>query len=177
MKRTQAKLPIALLTGALLALTPAIMAEEAQVEPQIVICDGFIDTGIVFNDEVSDDEVTIDDEVIADDGGKADDEEVIVDDGEVVDSDEDPQIVICWDHDWVKRGDGDETDPNIYYMFSNGPAAENTSSDAAGTATSVNAENEAIVPSKAEKQTPVANVQRAAVKPTAVKANGRVFLR
>lgn len=168
MKLTQAKLPIALLTGALLAFSPAVMAEEGQ-EPDIAICDGFVDTGIVVNDDIVDDEVTIDEDAVVD-------EEVVVDDSEVTDSDEKPEIVICWDQDWVKRGDGDETDPNIYYMFSNGPSQEGNITGASSVE-AVDSANEAVVESKTQKQTPVAKVQRAAAKPTAVKANGRVFLR
>jgi len=105
-----------ILSSAALLIAPMALAEE-QAEPEIAICEGFVDTEIVIND-VEDGEI-VETEVI-EDGEIIEDEEVVVDEKETTDSDlEEEVITIDWSVDWVKRGD---ENPEIFYMSANGGA-------------------------------------------------------
>lgn len=159
-----------ILSSAAILIAPMALAEE-QAEPEIAICEGFVDTGIVIND-VEDGEI-VETEVI-EDGEIIEDEEVVVDEKETTDSDlEEEVITIDWSVDWVKRGD---ENPEIFYMSANGGAplenAANNTEEVADQAV----DKQAVV-NKAGEKPAVTNMCRIASQPTAVKANGRVFLR
>ena len=167
MKLTKRILNAALSSGLLLSFSPAIFAEEV-ASPEVTICEVAPDeetvdsVDIVIDDEVEiiDEETTTDEEVVVDKENDRDDS----DDGEV----------ITWDPDWVKRGDGGE---EVYYMSANGgPIAEPNRNNASDTAP-VEADKDTTVTARAEKAPKVNTVQRSTAKPTAVKSNGRVFLR
>jgi hypothetical protein len=170
MKLNTRILSSALCSGLLLSFSPAIFAEEVAA-PEIAICQIAPDAEIVDGDDV-----VIDDEVEIIDEDTTTDEEVVIDkeiDGEVTD-DDGPIICICWDPDWVKRGEGGE---EIYYMSANGgPGAEPNRNNASDSAP-VEADKDAAVTTRAEKSPKVNTVQRNSAKPNAVKSNGRVFLR
>jgi len=159
-----------ILSSAALLIAPMALAEE-QAEPEIAICEGFVDTEIVIND-VEDGEI-VETEVI-EDGEIIVDEEVVVDEKETTDSDlEEEVITIDWSVDWVKRGD---ENPEIFYMSANGGAplenAANNTEEVADQAV----DKQAVV-NKAGEKPAATNMRRIASQPTAVKANGRVFLR
>lgn len=155
-----------LLTGVTaLMMTSSVMADEEVVEPQIAICD------IAVSEPIADDK-SADDDMVMDD--KALDQDVVIDqDDSVVDDDE---VMHCWDLDWVKRdNDGEVTNPEILYMTSNGPTENPTSGEVQPSAPQSADEQSAMTAVK--KNSISANIRRVAAKPSAVKTNGRVFIR
>ena len=168
MKRNTRILSSALCGGLLLSISPSIFAEEVAA-PEITICEVAPDTEIADGDDVViDDETTI----VDDETTTVTDEDIVKDDDNG--SGDNDEIVITWDPDWVKRGDGGE---EIYYMSANGgPSAEPDRSNASEAAP-VEADKDATVTARTEKAPKVNTVQRNSAKPNAVKSNGRVFLR
>jgi len=159
-----------ILSSAALLIAPMALAEE-QTEPEIAICEGFVDTGIVIND-VEDGEI-VETEVI-EDGEIIEDEEVVVDEKESTEPEEEcGTVTFDWPIDWVKRGG---ENPEIFYMSANGGApVENAATNTQEVADQA-VDKQAVV-NKAGQKPAVTNVRRVASQPTAVKANGRVFLR
>lgn len=158
-----------ILSSAALLLVPTAFAEE-QAEPEIAICEGFVDTEIVIDD--AEDGQNVDAEVI-EDGELIEDEEVVVDEKETTDPDDCGTITIDWPTDWIKR---DGENPEIFYMSANGGAPEENAANSTKEVTDQAIDKQAVV-NKAGEKPAVTNVRRIASQPTAVKANGRVFLR
>lgn len=159
-----------LIGAAALMISSSALAEEAVIEPQIVICPPPPHGIDIADEDVTDDVATV--EELADEKISDEDVEVVVDDKEVVKDDE--VLIACWDFDWSKRENDD--DAQVYlYMATDGPAAEATGGIAQNSAPQAADETSAVT--KVEKNTVSANIRRVANKPTAVKSNGRVFLR
>lgn len=171
-----------LIGGAALMIVSTAFAEETVVKPEIIVCEGFhgiepaegeiTDEVINIDDEVTDVEIT-DEEAGSDEGEEVVINEEIIDDAEITDEHD---IVICWDPDWVKRtNDSDDSvNPEYLYMTAGGPVLGSQGSAAS---TGPDAADEKSAVTMVEAKSVTAKISRAASKPTAVKANGRVFLR
>jgi hypothetical protein len=163
-----------LIGGAALMIASPAIAEETLVTPEITISvEGEItDEDISVDEEVVDVEIT-DEETGSDEGEEIVINEEIIDDAEITDEHD---IVITWDPDWVKRNndtDGSEN-PEYLYMTAGGPALE---SQGQSTSTGPQAADEKSAVTMVDAKSVTTNISRAAAKPTAVKTNGRVFLR
>lgn len=166
MKLNKRILSYTLYSGLLLSSNLATFAED-DAAPEVVIHEVDLGTEVIDGDETKiDDETTVDDETTNTDEVADVDGDVQDVDGEVTDDD---TVVVVWDQDWVKRGEGGE---EIYYMSANGLGGEQASSNA----DQVESDKDAVVVISAEKAPKVNTVQQNYVKPSAVKSNGRVFL-
>lgn len=154
-----------LTSAAVLIMTSSVMAEEEVVEPEIAICE-FPVSEPIADDKIADDDVVIDDKVV--------DQEVLVDQEDAVVGDD--EVIHCWDLDWVKRDhEGEETNPEILYVALNGPTENPTGGSTQPLAPQSADEQSAVTTLK--KNSISANIRRVAAKPSAVKTNGRVFIR
>lgn len=177
--------------AALIAMTSPVISEEVTVEPEVAICD-FI-PGIIFEEEPVD--LQVEGEVVVDeiDGGDVSEEDTTVDEEVVVDtevtddtvkdveiSEEDGEVFHCWLPSWVQRdgGDGENPDMNVFLMSSSGPATQEGITATAVTLSAAQvADEQSAVTTSILKSDVSTNISAVAAKPTAVKSNGRVFLR
>jgi len=168
--KLQSKLAV-ISSVAVLATSPLAFAENQEVviteatevevsEPEVVICEEFIDNGEVVVDEKPSDETVIDDTVVdVEDGGT---------EGEVITTVEDGEGVPI---DWVKRGG--EDNPEIYYNMIGGDAPVfkgNTAAKELG-------QDEKATAIEAQDTPMVSQVNREKKAPVALIKKGRIFLR
>jgi hypothetical protein len=160
-----------LIGGAALMMTSAAMAEEEVIEPQIAICD-FFPLPEVVDETVSEENVTVVEEFTEGEVSEKCDE-VVIDAPEVI-TDE-GVVFTCWNVDWVKRENDDVTPPEYLAMTASGPMTESSGAAAQPSAPQTADEQSAVT--QVEKNTVSSQISRVASKPTAVKSDGRVFLR
>lgn len=156
---------------AALMMTSTVMAEEEVIEPQIAICEIF-PLPVVVDETVTEDNVTVVEEFtegeVSEEGG-----EVVIDAPEVITGDD--VVFTCWNLDWVKRENDDVSPPEYLAVTTSGPMAESSGAEAQPTAPQTADEQSAVT--QVEKNTVSSQISRVASKPTAVKSDGRVFLR
>jgi hypothetical protein len=160
-----------LIGGAALMMTSAATAEEEVIEPQIAICD-FFPIPEVVDETVSEENVTVVEEFTEGEVSEKCDE-VVIDAPEVI-TDE-GVVFTCWNVDWVKRENDDVTPPEYLAMTASGPMTESSGAAAQPSAPQTADEQSAVT--QVEKNTVSSQISRVASKPTAVKSDGRVFLR
>lgn len=160
-----------LIGGAALMMTSAATAEEEVIEPQIAICD-FFPIPEVVDETVSEENVTVVEEFTEGEVSEKCDE-VVIDAPEVI-TDE-GVVFTCWNVDWVKRENDDATPPEYLAMTASGPMTESSGAAAQPSAPQTADEQSAVT--QVEKNTVSSQISRVASKPTAVKSDGRVFLR
>lgn len=160
-----------LIGGTALMMTSAATAEEEVIEPQIAICE-FCPLPEVVDETVTEDNVTVVEEFTEGEVSKEGDE-VTVDAPEVIT--DDGVVFTCWNVDWVKRENDDVTPPEYLAMTTSGPMTESAGVTAQPSAPQTADEQSAVTP--VEKNTVSSQISRVASKPTAVKSDGRVFLR
>ncbi|TAE91916.1 MAG: hypothetical protein EAZ81_04575 [Verrucomicrobia bacterium] len=160
-----------LIGGAALMMTSAATAEEEVIEPQIAICD-FFPLPEVVDETVSEENVTVVEEFTEGEVSEKCDE-VVIDAPEVI-TDE-GVVFTCWNVDWVKRENDDVTPPEYLAMTASGPMTESSGAAAQPSAPQTADEQSAVT--QVEKNTVSSQISRVASKPTAVKSDGRVFLR
>lgn len=169
-----------LIGGAALMIASTAFADESIVKPEVIICfEGFQGIepaeGEITDEEISVDEEIVDVEITDEETGSDEGEEIVINE-EIIDHAEitdETDIVITWDPDWVKRNN-DSENPEYLYMTAGGPALE---SQGQSTSTGPQAADEKSAVTMVDAKSVTTNISRAAAKPTAVKANGRVFLR
>lgn len=165
-----------LIGGAALMIASTAVADENIIIPEVMVCE--VSHGIESEEgAITDEEINIDNEVVETEitGEEAgnDEGEEIVDDKELTDE---LVSILPWYPDWSKRdNDADVSEnPEYHYMAAGGPALE---SQGQNTSTGPQAADEKSAVTMVDAKSITANISRAAAKPTAVKTNGRVFLR
>lgn len=159
--------------SAALMMTSAAMAQEEVIEPQIGSCEVYYPLPVVVDEIVTEDNVTVVEEFtereVSEDGG-----DVVVDAPEV--STDDDVVFICRTFDLVKRENDDVSSPEYLAVTTSGPTmAESSGTEAQPSAPQ--AADEQSTMTQVEKKTVSSQISRVACKPTAVKSDGRVFLR
>jgi hypothetical protein len=185
------------LVGAASLMTSVAFAEDAMVEPEIAICDFHV-APEPFDGEVSEKETPMDDVVSFEDEVIVDEEkEVIIDEEVVVDEDVElstgeiptdivevePEMITCWDKEMLYRNNvmvegnvvmqnvgssGSASDVPIFVYQATGSGNASSAPQAA---------DEVSALATVLKSSVSTNIHRVATTATAVKSNGRVFLR
>lgn len=171
-----------LIGGAALMIASTAVADENIVIPEVIVSGVFHGTeseeSVTTVEEISDNDEFVDAEITNEEAGSDEGEEIVINE-EIVDDEEltdEHGILVGWDPDWVKRNnntDGSEN-PEYLYMTAGGPALE---SQGQNTSNGPQAADEKSAVTMVDAKSITANISRAAAKPTAVKTNGRVFLR
>jgi hypothetical protein len=196
-----------LIGGAALMIASTAVADENIIIPEVMVCEvshGIeSEEGAITDEEINIDNEVVDTEITGEEAGNDEGEE-IVDDKELTDDlvsiltwypdwskrDNDADVsenpdkeltddlvsILPWYPDWSKHdNDADVSEnPEYHYMAAGGPALE---SQGQNTSTGPQAADEKSAVTMVDAKSITANISRAAAKPTAVKTNGRVFLR